>query len=70
MAIARTETYDFLIDTIPRDELYQYVPSDSFVSAAPHNINSNNSLFLQTPYQNQLLYHHGGYDANNPDSQI
>lgn len=28
-AIARTETYDFLIDTIPRNELFQHVPRES-----------------------------------------
>lgn len=32
MAIARTETYDFLIDTIPKPELTQYVPVETFVS--------------------------------------
>ena len=26
VAIAHTETYDFLIDTIPKNELLQYVP--------------------------------------------
>ncbi len=31
-AIARTETYYFLIDTIPRNELLQHVPIESFVS--------------------------------------
>ena len=34
-AIARTETYDFLIDTIPKNELLQHVPADSFVSTFP-----------------------------------
>ena len=32
MAIARTETYDFLIDTIPKAELLQHVPAETFVS--------------------------------------
>jgi hypothetical protein len=32
MSIARTETYDFLIDTIPKAELLLHVPADSFVS--------------------------------------
>lgn len=31
-AIARTDTYDFLIDTIPRNELQQHVSPESFVS--------------------------------------
>lgn len=30
VAIARTETYDFLIDTIPKDELFQHVPQQMF----------------------------------------
>lgn len=30
VAIARTETYDFLIDTIPKNELFQHVPQDQF----------------------------------------
>ena len=30
VAIARTETYDFLIDTIPKEELFQHVPQDQF----------------------------------------
>lgn len=29
MAIARTPTYDFLIDTIPRLEFFQYVPEET-----------------------------------------
>ena len=29
-AIVRTETYDFLIDTIPKNELFQHVPIDKF----------------------------------------
>ena len=36
-AIARTETYDFLIDTIPKNELLQHVPADSFVSISIHH---------------------------------
>ena len=32
-AIARTETYDFLIDTIPKNELLQHVPQESLVSS-------------------------------------
>ena len=32
MAIARTPTYDFLIDTIPQDEFFSYVPQESLVS--------------------------------------
>ena len=32
-AIARTETYDFLIDTIPKNELLQHVPAETFVSS-------------------------------------
>lgn len=30
VAIARTETYDFLIDTIPKNELFQHVPQEQF----------------------------------------
>ena len=32
MAIAHTPTYDFLIDTLPRDEFLTYVPVESLVS--------------------------------------
>lgn len=32
-AIARTETYDFLIDTIPKNELLQHVPQETLVSS-------------------------------------
>ena len=46
-AIARTETYDFLIDTIPKNELLQHVPQESLVSY-PYLLMS--FLHFQTPY--------------------
>ena len=48
MAIAHTPTYDFLIDTLPREEFLTYVPVESLVSTAI-------VLTLQTPYQSSLL---------------
>ena len=35
-AIARTETYDFLIDTIPKDELIHHVSPEFLVSVNYH----------------------------------
>ena len=45
VAIARTETYDFLIDTIPKEELFQHVPKESFSMYQNSLINRNTMNF-------------------------
>jgi len=48
-AIARTDTYDFLIDTIPRNELQQHVSPESFTPYQKCLMDKNTEIFAKDP---------------------